>query len=296
MTRALDFSVAGLTPDPLSEAYRPRPEHDPRADATQAWDASELAPLLVAYGLAPFGARYSGRVREAAQPYSALGLPKILAWKSGLRAKPRSKDMARDPRRERLLFDAWRAGHAAAHGIEGRGWVRPIEALVPELFPALDRRSLRIASSPSGLARDSVGRLTTIRVRATHEAEPEPQWHRVIEAHADMLAVGAARALIVIGEYWAAEYREPGEVRTRIVEPDTLVSELLRAVAVEAWTLVEALRQLGEGEGKRGRQLWEASCARLRAQYGRDDDAQALISAAAGEIDGIDELLVRQVG
>jgi hypothetical protein len=83
------FSHAALTPNPVTD-YRPRESEDPwLMRRTFAWGGSELAPLLYAYGLAPLDAAAPAWVIEQAEHYKALGVPKLIAWKAGLRARPK---------------------------------------------------------------------------------------------------------------------------------------------------------------------------------------------------------------
>lgn len=84
------FSHEAMSVDPLDGVYRGREEKDPwLRRRTWAWGGSELAPLLYAYGLAPLSAAAPAWVIEQAEHYKALGVPKLIAWKAGLRARPK---------------------------------------------------------------------------------------------------------------------------------------------------------------------------------------------------------------
>ncbi len=283
----LDFSDQAMTPSALADCYRPSEQKDPwLRRRTHAWGGSEVAPLLVGYGLAPLSASLPGWVLEQAEHYKRLGTPRLVAWKAGLRGRPKGDTLAkkRGRDRERELLVRWRSS-LAGRRVDART-VRHADTVPRQFFPLVDRYCHRLAVTPDAWARAHDGSLVAIECKCTYYAPIlGVPWHYYVQLQAEMATMEADHGLLVVGEQWVDENEPDGPVRAFVVMPDASTVYLIRAVCVEAWALVEALRE--ERDARRCRALWTESVERMREH--RAPDIAELEDVLAG-IAGIDEL------
>lgn len=314
----LDMSHEAMEPSPLADCYRPSAPADPWLERrTYAWGGSEVGPLLVAYGLAPHNAILPAWVIDQAEHYQRLGVPKLLAWKAGLRVRPagdtKSKDRGSD--RERELLSRYRAQQA--HLLPGRRRVDPrtirhADTLPQQFFPFVDRHCHRLAVTPDAWARAARdGELVMIELKCTYKpiSVVRPPWHYRCQLQAEIAACSARYGLLVMGECWIDDAAPDGPVRAFAQQRDEELIARLRTVATEAWSVVEQLRgvaqemdELGETKTAAARrakkalvrrcaETWEASRASMAELR---DPTRQHIDAALEEVDGLDEILARQ--
>lgn len=282
---------------------------------THAIGGSEVAPLLLAYGLAPLDATYPGWVLDSAEYYKRLGVPKLLAWKSGLQPEPEgdttSKDRGND--REVELFQRYRAMVAElpkeAQLVDPKK-MRHAQTFPREWFPLVDRHCHRLAITPDAVARDHRGDLVAIELKTTFKPCASASWHYLAQLEAEMAAMGAARGIVVVGDQWVADDVPDGPVRDFARRPDPVFTGLIRRTCIEAWGVVECLREIASEvaplrargaacadtkEGRREKRqldkrrlaltkecgpIWERSVERMRAH--RDPEVLRLDEVIAG--------------
>jgi hypothetical protein len=251
---ALDFSVEGMEPSALSDAYRPaaRPasslEEEWHENRTHAWGGSEMAPLLVAYGLSPLRSTPPTWVLDQSEHYQRLGVPKLLAWKAGLRARPQgdkvTKDLGND--RERELLARWRT--TLAHRRIDPATLRHSSSLPRSFLPFVDRRCHRIAVTPDAWARALDRELAMVSAKCTYKplSQGALPWHYVPQVQAEIGTCGARHGIVVVGEGWVdpSPERPGGPIRAFVVPRDEDMIALQRALATEAWAVVVELRAL----------------------------------------------------
>lgn len=286
------FTNEALSVDPL-DAQRPREAEDPwLRRRTHAWGGSELAPLLYAYGLAPLDAGAPGWVIEQAEHYKTLGVPKVVAWKAGLRPRPKGdvRSQTTGANRERELLARYKRTIA-------RRRVRPesirhADTVPREWFPLVDRHCTRIAVTPDAWARSARadGGLVAIELKCTYRGGTLAlPWHYRVQLQAEIAAMDAVGGILVVGDGWIDDREPDGPVRAFPVAPDARTIDLSRTVAIEAWSLVEALREAKNAKACRA--LWAESEQRMRGLKSPDI---AHMESALAEIEGLDEILLQQ--
>lgn len=306
---ALDFSNEAMTPPALSDAYRALPPRDQWLERrTHAFGGSEVGALLVSYGLAPHAAVIPAWVLDQTTHYDRLGIPRLLAWKSGLRSEPKGDliSMARGSQRERELLARFKAT-IAKRRVDPKT-IRHADTLPKQFYPFVDRRCHRLAVTPDAWARAHDGELVMIELKTSRKALTivRAPWHYRCQIQAEMAACGAAYGLLVIGERWAdpTENVPDGPVRAFAEKRDAQLIDLIRTVATEAWGVVEQLRNLAlevdalgdartraaqaarKAAAHRCAELWRESQARMQAF--RPAGVQRIEAAltALGGIDG----------
>lgn len=315
----IDMSHEAMEPPALSDAYRPSVPADGWLERrTHAWGGSEMGPLLVAYGLAPMTADLPVWVIEQSEPYQRLGIPKLLAWKSGLR--PRTKGDQRSKRigsdREHELYLRYRAG-AAKFRVNPRS-MRYANSIPRQFLPFVDRRCHRLAVTPDAWAKAHDNELAMIELKCTFKPVigPRAPWHYRVQLQAEIGACDARYGLLVMGEQWINDPATPdkpkppdGPIRVFAFARDDAMIQLIRTVATEAWEVVEQLRNLalevdalGNAQTAAARrtrkaaatkcaEVWRASLERMRAFR---DPTREYLDDVLGELDGLDEILARQ--
>lgn len=320
MELALDFSHAAMEPPALSDAYRPPAPKDPWLERrTMTIGGSEIGALLAAYGLAPMDAMLpSWLLKENVEHYQRLGIPKMLAQKAGLRRRTKGDVKTKDAGNalERELLATYRST-LARHRVDPRS-IRHADTVPKQWFPLVDRACPALAVTPDAWARAVDGELAMIELKCTFKplAIIRAPWHYRCQLQAEMAVCGARWGLLVMGEEWIApetatsgwEARR-GPVRAFAMGRDEAMIALIRTVATEAWSVVEKLRNLAlevsaiEGvQTKAAREkrkaaaakcaeVWSESRARMQAFA---DPTREHIESALEEIDGLDEILLKQ--
>lgn len=275
---SLDFASLDEPPPALSDAYRPdAPEDDWLRRRTHAWGGSEAAPLLVAYGLGPLGVHLSGWVTEQAEHYQRLGIPKVLAWKSGLRPrKKRNRAMERGVELERRLYQRYKEVLAPRRFDPAK--LRYSTSAPIEWFPLVDRHSRALAVTPDAWARNREGELGAIELKCTFRPMDAIPWYYRVQLEAEMAVMEARWGALVVGERWIDERTDvpPGPVRAFYVRPDPAMVQLIRLTCREAWHLAEELRDCAD--------IVDGCAAKLEGYAGRSDKAA---KAAVRELKGI---------
>lgn len=339
---ALQFADLDDPPPALSDAYRGTDSPDPwLRRRTHAWGGSEAGPLLMAYGLAPLSASPPAWAREQGEHYSRLGVPRIIAWKSGLRTRPAGSTADKEAKQrghdlEKRLLRRWRDTHARARyelWAAGRSsWavdpakVRHATQTPREWFPLVDRRCSKLAITPDAIARLAsrdprrVGGLLALEVKTTYHACAAIPWHYAVQLQAEIATMDCVGGLLIVGEGWQREDGTEvedamrGPVRAYAARPDPDMIALIRLVCVEAWTVVEEVREVvrrfdeldadpasttksgaktawrkreEKAAALRCAELWERSRERMREHR---DPAREHLDAVLAEVDGLDEL------
>lgn len=301
---ALDFSHEGMTPPALSDAYAPRDERNPwLARRRLTWGSSEIAPLLQAYGLAPLGAKIPGWVAEQGDEYQRLGVPRIVAWKAGLRARPKSDEVSKEAgaRLERRVLERWR--YTEAHRYVDPRTVEHASRLPQSWLPFLDRSCPALAVTPDAWASDYQRRHVCVEVKCSRDPMTEPPWGYVHQTQSQMDAMGAERGFLVVGERWLREKDPEADKRivTFVIERDAEATRLRYAVATEALRVVRKLELAAEAAnredvtarerkeiGQHVRDTWRAS---LESMSDRRDAAIVQLEGALAGLDlaGLDD-------
>lgn len=283
------------------------------------WGSSEVAPLLLAYGLAPLDAKVAGWQRECAEHYARLGIPKLIAWKAGLAEQPKGDEKSKEEgnRRERQILTRWQFTSAHEH-VDPRT-VEHSDVLPRQMLPIVDRNCAAIAVSPDAWAHgygpaDS-RELVAVEIKSTRDEVTEAPWGYVMQTQSQMDAMHATRGLIVMGIRWLREDLDDSEryLATFIVRQNDHATAMRYAVATEALTLVAeiatfeaAITTTGMDDKEKRHslkrrkaaaanvaELWEASKERMSAW--RDPSRDHIDDALAGIDDGeLDEILSAQ--
>jgi hypothetical protein len=290
----LDFSNEAMTVGALSDAYRPTAERDPwLARRTFAFGGSELAPLLFAYGLAPLAASPPTWVVEQAEHYARLGVPKLIAWKAGLRPRPKGDNAAKKAGRDREkeLLGRYKAT-IAKQRVKPES-IRHASSLPQQFYPLTHRRRVPIAVTPDAWARSvkSDG-LVAIELKCSFRGGTlSVPWHYGVQLQAEIGVMEAIGGLLVVGDGWADEREPDGPVRAFPVSPHRETIGLCEAVATEAWSLVELLRSVPDDKhaGKQCARLWLASEERMRA-YRSEESARVDAALEGLDFTGLDGL------
>jgi len=258
---ALDFGHEAMEPDPLAGAYRPSAPTDPwlrRRGLT--WGSSEIATLLLAYELAPLDAQVPAWMRDGATYYQRLGVPKILAWKAGIRVQPKGRDQAtldRGHRLERRVLSRWQ--YTRAHELVDPRTIQHADELPRRILPLVDRRCPALAVSPDawawGHGRREERDFVVVELKSSRYEEPaEPPWGYVQQLRSQMDAMEAERGVLVVG-LLETDFDVPEEKRKLLdvvaceVEPDPEETALRYQVAAEAQALVGRLAALAGAVG-----------------------------------------------
>ena len=293
------------------------------ANRAMTWGSSDIAQLMLAYGLAPVDAKVAAWMRDGAAYYQRLHIPKLIAWKSGLMPEPSRDTAIKDEgnRLEQRVLSRWQFTQAHEH-VDPRT-VQHATRLPQRILPLVDRRCPAIAVSPDAWAyghlegegararRDFV----ILEVKTTRDDLDAAPWGYVQQLGSQMDAMSADRGMLLVGVRWLRDdlpdeerYTAPitfavprdADETARRYEVATEALELvgqLGAVAPDVSTVgmdaAEVRRSLKSRKtaALRCRDLWDASRARMA--HLRDARAVA-IGDACEAIDGIDEILARQ--
>lgn len=314
---ALDFGHEAMTPDPIGDHYASvgfdlsTPRGRWLARRGETWGASELAPLLLSMGLAPANHGAPAWVVLQAEHYSALGIPKLIAWKAGLRARPNQDNSATKGGRdlERAVFEEWKRTDGPAYARK-RG-LHHASAAPQQWFPLVDRYCPSIAVTPDawGFCCDDAESHVSVEVKCTRKRMPEPPWAYVQQNRSQSDAMGATHGFLVVGELWLWPEAPPGaqQILTFRIERDELDTRRRYAAATEALWLVAQLRELAaevttEGmdakELRQTRKARKAAAARCAELYRESVELLApfrpkgatRLGDALAEIDGLDGL------
>lgn len=324
-TLDIDFSNEAMEPAPLSDAYQPpvltpsSPVEAWRARRSLTWGSSEVATLLLAYELAPMDAKVAAWMREGATFYQRLGIPKLLAWKAGLRAEPGRDQAIKDKGNEleRRVLTRWQFTDAHKH-VDPRT-IQHASQIPRNFLPLPDRRCPAIAVSPDAWAfghgprssRDFVD----VEVKTTRDEVTEVPWGYVQQTRTQMDAMAADRGVVVMGVCWLRddlpEDHESKRLAVFTVARDERETRVRYAVATEALALTDRLAELAlevstdgmdekelrrtratrKAAAKRCRDLWAESKARVEHLR---DLRLAQLEAVLDGIEGLDWILARQ--
>ncbi len=279
---------------------------------TFAWGGSEVAALMACYGLVPFGESIPAWMRAQVEHYRTLGVPKLLAWKAGLRAEPKGDvvSMQTGARRERELLD--RFARSLAPRRVDPATIRHADDLPAQFFPMVDRRCHRLAVTPDAWAVARRGGLVMIELKCTYQpSSGRLRWHHRCQLQAEIAACAADFGLVVVGEQWVDDSVPDGPVRAFGQPRDETLIAQIRAAAVEGWSLVEALREIGglieraddEMPSKAAAARWRRECRARAGELWQDsrrrlaelvDPTARQLDAVLEQVDGIDEILGAQ--
>lgn len=195
--------------------------------------ASEIAALLIALGL---------REPVGVPKYMVENARKILAVKAGTRRPSKVGRAAREgSRSERALIAAWDAdGECPVRSVLGT--IAHADAAPRSFWPLVDRHCPRLTCTPDGWARDLFGEDVIVEAKCTTAPLAEPHWYWTVQVQAQLAVTSCAWGALVIGDEWAADWKQPGRVHAHAVERDEAVIAEIRGAVVEGWRLVEARR------------------------------------------------------
>jgi hypothetical protein len=199
--------------------------------------ASEIGTLAIALGHAT----------DDAPKYMLANARTLFRQKAGL-ARARKAGRAADAgqRAERDVLRAW--WESPAHL-----WPRAMldtyahaDAAPRSWWPLVDRHCPRLTCTPDGWARSVLGEDVLLEVKTTASACDAVRWYWRLQVQAQLAVTACDFAVLVLGEFWAAEWRDPGPVRAWVIERDEDDIARVRAWVEEGWQRVEALRKESE--------------------------------------------------
>lgn len=217
----------------------PRPvETDPWLERRQhGFGASEVAALLIALGL---------REPVGVPKYMVENARKLLHVKAGLRRPSKVGRAAREgSRSERALVAAW----GADVDCPVRSLLTTIthaDAAPRAFWPLVDRHCPRLTCTPDAWARDLFGADVIVEAKCTTHELDEPHWYWTVQVQAQLAVSACEWGALVVGDEWAADWKQPGRVHAHQVERDEAVIAEIRGAVVDGWQRVEALRNAAE--------------------------------------------------
>jgi hypothetical protein len=202
--------------------------------------ASEIAALMIALGLrSPIGV----------PKYMAENAKKLLHVKAGLRRPGKvGRAAAEGTRSERALVAAFSADTACPV----RDLLTSIthsDAAPRSFWPLVDRYCPRLSCTPDAWGRDITGADVLIEAKCTTEPLPSPHWYWTIQVQAQLAVTACEWGAVVIGDGWAAHWKQPGDVHAHVVERDEVVIAEIRSAVTDGWQRVEALRAASAAGG-----------------------------------------------
>jgi hypothetical protein len=219
-------------------------------------EAAWLARRLRSFGASEMGALWialewaTPDQRESAPKYMLDNARRLFEIKAGLRRSGSAgRVAARGASVERRLLAAWlgdegvrcpvRAEVASACHADGvpRGW-----------FPLVDRDCPRLTATPDAWGTDILDAEIVIEIKSTARACIEPPWYWLLQVQAQLAVTGAAWGALVIGEWWAADWREPGPISAYWVPRNEAQIAQIRAAVALGWERVERLRDASNEE------------------------------------------------
>lgn len=203
--------------------------------------ASEVATLLIALGR---------RSDVGAPKYVVENARKLLAVKAGLRRPSKVGRAAREGNRsERALIAAWTAD-AACMVRDQLVSVTHADAAPRSFWPLVDRHCPRLTCTPDGWARDRFGSDVIVEAKCTTAPIAAPHWYWMTQVQAQLAVSACEWGVLVIGDTWAAEWKEPGPVHAHVVERDEVAIAEIRSAVVDGWRRVEALSAVKAAGGR----------------------------------------------
>ncbi len=216
-----------------ARAVKPVAELDPWLERRGLhFGASEIAALMIALGR-----------REAigVPKYMAENARKLLAVKAGLRRPSKVGRAAREgTRSERALVDTFARGECDVRQMLVS--VTHADAAPRSFWPLVDRHCPRLSCTPDGWCRDVAGCDVLLEAKCTTSPLAAPHWYWTIQVQAGLAVSSCEWGVIVIGDEWAADWKQPGRVHAHVVERDEALIAEIRGAVVEGWQRVEALR------------------------------------------------------
>lgn len=255
----LDFSVDAMEAPP--ERPAPEPAADPWLERrSHSFGASETAALLISLGLR-HPEDFPRWVQDLAKPIRVAGLkerpPRLFAAKAGLAARPKVGRAAHvGTAREAELFEQ-AVMHVGRGTLRGGGELLDASTLrhavsVPrQWLPLVDRHSARLSATPDAWGSDVLGRHVTVELKCSVKPYGELPEHYRLQVQAQIAVMGADAGVLVVGQGWAADFRQDGgggPVVAWDIDRDDEVIRVLRDAARRGWEEVERLRAAAEEE------------------------------------------------
>lgn len=204
-------------------------------ESAPRWMQAEVAPVKRMGGHSRFLLQKAGRVKRLKQGSAQLG---------GLR-------------REAELFLAW------LDGVE-RGEECPLDldatspiwagGLPDEFPPWPDKECPRLCVRTDGWARAANGALVMLSLKCARygyscpawwNGIDEAPWYYALQCQAEMAALNAEHALMVIGCGWLRDEEDPrddGEIKTLRIDRDDAAIDEIRQCVEHGWAVIESLR------------------------------------------------------
>lgn len=198
--------------------------------------ASEIGALWIALGLA------SDDEIQRAPKYMIENARTLVRVKAGrLRGRSAGKAAERGSRVERRILAEWladprceiRAQIASACHADGvpRCWM-----------PLVDRIEPRLSCTPDAWGTDVLGDDVVIEIKSTARECRQAPWYWRLQVQSQLAVTGSAWGALVIGEWWAADWREPGPITAYEVPRDEALIQRIRGAVSTAWLQIQEVQ------------------------------------------------------
>lgn len=206
--------------------------------------ASEIGALWIALG------RATEEQAASAPKYLQDNARTLLRVKAGvLKGRSAGRVAARGQAVERRILAAWLGDEGARCAVRSQVASATHADHVPRCWmPLVDRDCPRLTATPDAWGVDVLGDDVVIEIKSTARECRQAPWYWLLQVQAQLAVTGASWGALVIGEWWAADWREPGPITAYEVQRDDALIADIRASVGEAWRLIESLQEGNNGQ------------------------------------------------
>lgn len=264
MSAALDMSIEAMDADSVPELPAKRVEKPTK------FGGGEVASLLIALGRRspddfPQWVGHNARTVRLPNKHKS---PWLFAYKAGLREKPKSKSYQEAGLRlEPMVFDAWVRELEAGRRTPDEAWLdspqlesRILDGYPQQLRPKVwqtrfeDPKCSALAVYLDGWARDAFDGLVDVSIKTSMRSHDHLQPQYALQSQACIMAGEFAYSVVVLGECWAADYRncppeDRGPLKRWTVRPDAKLQQEIRDACDEGFEKVEELKTWAREQG-----------------------------------------------